>query len=630
VECCRPVFELLGAIVECALLQCQERKDMQTAMILYRVAASFVLKKPPVNNKKEKKISEEDEGEDVENDEFEDAFADYQLSLRDKFSTFSIWFEEELWISHLADRIQPRREAEREKKKGSPDDRPLFVRAIVEEAIEMLHFGIPADKVKAVVDWCSKTSELSSKDCSVLLSTLEEAVMESQTLRTQIRLKKKKAQELFLKDIRRLGMDKSDWLSLLSSGQTLKFTSGDVIMKFEDQLNCLYVVKKGTVRVEKVGANQATMTVYLEQDRIFGEMCLLDQNSKAAATVTAAAERTDIIAISRSRMFELFERRPDLTTAVARSLAISLSNALKHQQDDKQIFSPPVRQRKKSTFKKADAIARYNVSYATKLVKKKGIICVLLDGLYFLSDKKQKTVKKWLYQNLTIFKGDKTTEMILEEDSQHSFVLKMQSVKELEELTSFITQGQQGWGGHQFRGDIITALQPKERTPNIPDRRTPHLLTLGDEDWNWLLHMTQCVTYHRDDVIIEEGSRQRRLIQIGSGFVRIVKKADNSSESSTRDSYDEDFSDISTDTKTTSSSEMVLGRMGFGEVLGTINFLESGGATASVIADDATVDIYILEGPVVDLLIATRKGFGGRFYTFLCSELMDCLAQRMK
>ena len=65
---------------------------MQTAMILYRVAASFVLKKPPVNNKKEKKISEEDEGEDVENDEFEDAFADYQLSLRDKFSTFRFFF----------------------------------------------------------------------------------------------------------------------------------------------------------------------------------------------------------------------------------------------------------------------------------------------------------------------------------------------------------------------------------------------------------------------------------------------------------------------------------------------------------------------------------------------------------
>ena len=64
------------------------------------------------------------------------------------------------------------------------------------------------------------------------------------------------------------------------------------------------------------------------------------------------------------------------------------------------------------------------------------------------------------------------------------------------------------------------------------------------------------------------------------------------------DSYDEDFSDLSTDART-DVEEMVLGRMGFGEVLGTINYLESGGATASVIADDETVDIYLLEGLLV-------------------------------
>ena len=45
-------------------------------------------------------------------------------------------------------------------------------------------------------------------------------------------------------------------------------------------------------------------------------------------------------------------------------------------------------------------------------------------------------------------------------------------------------------------------------------------------------------------------------------------------------------------------SMQVLGRMGFGEVLGTINFLESGGATASVIADEDSVDVYVLEGKI--------------------------------
>ena len=76
-----------------------------------------------------------------------------------------------------------------------------------------------------------------------------------------------------------------------------------------------------------------------------------------------------------------------------------------------------------------------------------------------------------------------------------------------------------GWFLEIFRYDssfLLPFLFPSLSFSLSPFRR--------DEDWNWLLHMTQCVAYHRDDVIIEEGSKQRRLIQIGSGHVRIVKK----------------------------------------------------------------------------------------------------------
>ena len=72
------IFELLGAIVECALLQCQERKDLQvifiskiqcnffplciklslqTAMLFYEVSGNFILKQK-VKHKKERKSLE--------------------------------------------------------------------------------------------------------------------------------------------------------------------------------------------------------------------------------------------------------------------------------------------------------------------------------------------------------------------------------------------------------------------------------------------------------------------------------------------------------------------------------------------------------------------------------------------
>ena len=46
------------------------------------------------------------------------------------------------------------------------------------------------------------------------------------------------------------------------------------------------------------------LTLFFLLDRLFGEMCLLDQNAKAAATITAAAERTEIISIPCAKVFE--------------------------------------------------------------------------------------------------------------------------------------------------------------------------------------------------------------------------------------------------------------------------------------------------------------------------------------
>jgi hypothetical protein len=101
-------------------------------------------------------------------------------------------------------------------------------------------------------------------------------------------------------------------------------------------------------------------------------MCLLDQNAKAAATVCSATDRTEVISITRADMLRrtlflslplpslsplllslcvssrdyfrtftdlcaVFEERPDLTTSIARSLAVLLANALKHHEDDKSL-----------------------------------------------------------------------------------------------------------------------------------------------------------------------------------------------------------------------------------------------------------------------------------------------------
>jgi CRP-like cAMP-binding protein len=128
---------------------------------------------------------------------------------------------------------------------------------------------------------------------------------------------------------------------------------------------------------------------------------------------------------------------------------------------------------------------------------------------------------------------------------------------------------------------------------------------LTEEDWNYILQSAKCITYRRNDTIIEEGSRHQRILQIGSGNVRIEKS------------------------QGAGEAPLVLGRCGAGSVMGEINFLEGKGATASVIADDKIVDCYVMEGSYINTLIQIRRHFGARFYYYLCSELLDRLRARL-
>jgi hypothetical protein len=64
--------------------------------------------------------------------------------------------------------------------------------------------------------------------------------------------------------------------------------------------------------------------------------------------------------------------------------------------------------------------------------------------------------------------------------------------------------------------------------------------------------------------------------------------------------------------------------------MGEINLIEGKGATASVIADDVVVDVYVMGGSYINALIEIRRGFGGRFFHYLCSEMLSRLRLRLE
>jgi CRP-like cAMP-binding protein len=114
-----------------------------------------------------------------------------------------------------------------------------------------------------------------------------------------------------------------------------------------------------------------------------------------------------------------------------------------------------------------------------------------------------------------------------------------------------------------------------------------------------------CVTYQKDDAVINQGDQFQRIFQLSRGSCRIEKMDD-------------------------SGQRMVLGRMvpDDGAVFGEISFLEGGAASASVIADENDTQVFVIEGYFLNVLFEKYPSMGGRFYHFLAQMLSKRLKQR--
>jgi len=65
-----------------------------------------------------------------------------------------------------------------------------------------------------------------------------------------------------------------------------------------------------------------------------------------------------------------------------------------------------------------------------------------------------------------------------------------------------------------------------------------------------------------------------------------------------------------------------------GQTFGEVSFLLSGGASASVIADSANVEVYILEGYYINILFGIQPELAGRFYKYLAYTLQRRIRSR--
>lgn len=136
----------------------------------------------------------------------------------------------------------------------------------------------------------------------------------------------------------------------------------------------------------------------------------------------------------------------------------------------------------------------------------------------------------------------------------------------------------------------------------LPKRDKNELTTLTKADWDLILKDAKLIKFSKNDIIIQEGDRFQRIFQVASGSCRVEKKKDDGS--------------------------IVLGSISTSQTFGEISFLQGEGATASVIANEENVEIYVIEGYIISNLFDGNPGFGGRFFKYLAFTVNNRLRVR--
>jgi len=118
----------------------------------------------------------------------------------------------------------------------------------------------------------------------------------------------------------------NDWALLADKAKLVSFAEDESLLQAGKQNRTVYVILKGSVRVES--STRAPIAL-LGPGEVCGEMAFLE-NGVAAASVIAA-EAVEACAIEWSGLNDLFELFPHLGSRFYRSLAVNLSRRLREQ-----------------------------------------------------------------------------------------------------------------------------------------------------------------------------------------------------------------------------------------------------------------------------------------------------------
>jgi CRP-like cAMP-binding protein len=126
-----------------------------------------------------------------------------------------------------------------------------------------------------------------------------------------------------------------DLAEFLPIVKILSVTAGTTVIKEGEVGEELYVVYRGGVEIRKktrAGDNYTVTRLRAEQSVFFGELALVDDDSRSATVV--ATEDSEFLIIKKKDFLSLGDRRPDICLPVTRAIAQNLASRLRKTNED--------------------------------------------------------------------------------------------------------------------------------------------------------------------------------------------------------------------------------------------------------------------------------------------------------
>jgi len=321
---------------------------------------------------------------------------------------------------------------------------------------------------------------------------------------------------------------------------------------------CLYRIKSGTVRVEKIEIlnNAKTLIATLGSGAMFGEMSILTRDGKTSASIVADSTDVEIYEAEVSFMFRLFQTEPGLRQRFFKNASQKLASKLRQlgniNPNNKEISKDEEPQKSEQLTTSHDkqysllfgvpadeVIIQEYPCYVKGFVKEHGRLYIFPHFICFFA-------KVFGSHTKIIFPVEGITKVILK--SKRNLKIQKQNKK------SMVLHGLLD---AEATRELILSLSKGASTAislNKVDLDYEADI-LSAFDWAVLLKESKYTTFNKDGLIIKEGQEALRIYQIAKGVCRVEKSIT-----------------VTTKSGNTKTQKQILGTMTEGEIFGEISF----------------------------------------------------------